>query len=52
MTLLKDGTRVRKATPLPMYVAAPGKPKPPPPCTVCGAGERATKATGCDYLEN
>jgi hypothetical protein len=47
----KDGTRVRKATPLPMYVAAPGKPSKPKPCGVCGAAERATKATGCDYLE-
>lgn len=48
---LKDGTRVRKATPLPMYVANPGKPAKARPCAVCGAAERATKATGCDYLE-
>lgn len=47
----KDGTRVRKATPLPMYVAASGKPTKAKPCAVCGAAERATKATGCDYLE-
>jgi hypothetical protein len=47
----KDGTQVRKATPLPMYVAAPGKPAKAKPCAVCGAAERATKATGCDYLE-
>jgi predicted RNase H-like HicB family nuclease len=47
----QDGTQVRKATPLPMYVAAPGKPAKAKPCAVCGAAERATKATGCDYLE-
>jgi len=48
---LADGTRIRKATPLPMYVASQrsssAKPKP---CGVCGAAERATKATGCGWL--
>lgn len=46
-----NGERVRKATPLPLYVAAEPKPRKPTPCYVCGASERATKATGCDYLE-
>ena len=32
-------------------VAAPERRTPPPiPCGVCGAPERATKATGCGYL--
>jgi hypothetical protein len=47
----KDGTRVRKATPLPLYVATEPKARPPIPCKVCGAPEKATKAAGCDYLE-
>ena len=47
----KNGVKVYKATPLPVYVDAPGRPKKPVACSVCGASERATKATGCDYLE-
>lgn len=46
-----DGTKDYRPKPLPLYVAERGRPKPPPPCKVCGASERATKATGCTYLE-
>lgn len=37
------------APPLPEYIAKPYTPKPMP-CGVCGAEQRASKATGCDYL--
>lgn len=44
------GNFVRYVAPaLPVYIAKPYKPKAKP-CGVCGAAERATKATGCDYL--
>lgn len=33
------------------YIAAPDKSRPRPPCSVCGAAVRATKATGCSYLD-
>jgi len=46
-----DGTKVYVDTPLPTYIAQAEQRTPPRPCTVCGASERATKATGCDYLE-
>lgn len=46
-----DGTKTYKATPLPIYVTKPGRAKKPNPCGVCGAAERATKATACGYLE-
>lgn len=44
-------SRKQTGTPLPVYVASVGRPKPPAPCKVCGAAVKATKATGCDYLE-
>jgi hypothetical protein len=46
-----DGSKAYIDTPLPKYIAQPERRTPPRPCTVCGASERATKATGCDYLE-
>jgi hypothetical protein len=39
-----------KAPPLPEYVAGTYRAKVKP-CAVCGAADRATKATGCTYLE-
>lgn len=47
--LAKDGTKHYRPTPLPIYVERPYTPKREP-CDVCGAPERATKATGCDWL--
>jgi hypothetical protein len=46
-----DGTKTYKHTPLPVYVLQPERRRPPVACEVCGAPERATKATGCGYLE-
>jgi len=42
-----DGTY--KAPPLPVFIQGAYRPKAMP-CPVCGAAERASKATGCDYL--
>lgn len=39
-----------RAPPLPVFISQPYRPKKVP-CLVCGAEQRATKATGCDYLE-
>lgn len=39
-----------RAPPLPEFIRGTYRPKPNP-CAVCGAGQRASKATGCDYLE-
>lgn len=47
---LPDGSKTYRATPLPVYVAGAARAKRPQPCKVCGATERATKATGCTYL--
>jgi hypothetical protein len=44
------GFRKGKGTPLPVFVEKPYKPKAHP-CKICGAPNRATKATGCGYLE-
>jgi hypothetical protein len=38
-----------RATPLPMFIQGTYKPRRMP-CPVCGAAQRASKATGCDYL--
>jgi len=45
-----DGTKDHRAKLLPMFVQGIYKPKTIP-CGVCGAAQRATKATGCGYLE-
>lgn len=42
--------RKGKGTPLPIFVEKSYKPKVHP-CGICGAANRATKATGCGYLE-
>lgn len=39
-----------KPTPLPIYVAGKHRPRAPEICTVCRAGFKATKATGCGPL--
>lgn len=39
-----------KAPPLAVYVLGKAKPRKKP-CGVCGAAQKATKATGCGYLE-
>lgn len=45
-----DGVVVSyKAPPLPVFIETRYRPKKIP-CLVCGRPERATKATGCDYL--
>lgn len=46
-----DGTKTYKPTMLPVYVASVGRSTKVKPCRVCGAAERATKATGCGYLD-
>jgi hypothetical protein len=46
----KDGTRP-PAKMLPQYVSEPGRPVKPKPCEVCGAEVPATKAVGCDWLD-
>jgi hypothetical protein len=38
-----------KAPTLPVYIKGTPKPRRTP-CLVCGAAERATKATACSYL--
>lgn len=47
-----DGSKTYKPTMLPVYVAGKGRESKPIPCGVCGASERATKSTGCGYLED
>jgi hypothetical protein len=44
------GFRKGKGTPLPVFVEKTYRPKAHP-CAICGAANRATKATGCGYLE-
>jgi len=44
------GFRKGKGTPLPVFVEKTYKPKAHP-CGICGAANRATKATACGYLE-
>lgn len=39
-------------TPLPLYIQKPERPAPQKPCGVCGAQVRATKATGCSFLDD
>lgn len=40
-----------RAPPLPVFIAQPYRPRRTP-CRVCGAPDRASKATGCDYLDD
>lgn len=52
LSIMGYSSRTQKGTPLPVYVARPGRGAPRKPCTVCGAAERATKETACSYLED
>jgi hypothetical protein len=45
-----NGSKRHVAPMLPTYVAKAYRAKVIP-CAVCGAAERASKATGCDYLD-
>lgn len=46
----KDGSfKGYRAPPLAQFIEGTYRPRPNP-CGVCGAAQRATKATGCDYL--
>lgn len=53
LTIMAYSSKLQRGKLLPEYVANP-KPyrRKIEPCTVCGAAQRATKATGCDYLED
>lgn len=50
LMLVDNQGRVYQAPPLPEYVKGKAQGSRTP-CSVCGAPERATKATGCGYLE-
>jgi hypothetical protein len=50
LSIMAFSSRTKTGPTLPEYVAKPYKPRPRV-CLVCGA-QRATKATGCDYLED
>lgn len=52
LSIMLYDSRTQYGTPLRVYVSRPGRPRRPAPCKVCGAPERASKATGCDYLED
>lgn len=49
LSIMAYDSKTQTGTPLPVYVSRPYKAKVVP-CTVCGAANRATKSTGCDYL--
>jgi hypothetical protein len=53
LTIMAYSSKKQSGILLPQYVANP-KPyrRKVVPCTVCGAAQRATKATACDYLED
>src|SRR6185295_8087939 len=51
LSIMAYSSAPQSGTPLPEYVAKPYTRKKVG-CKVCGAAERATKATGCDYLED
>lgn len=49
LSIMAYDSKTQTGTPLEVYVSRPYRAKVMP-CTVCGAEQRATKATGCDYL--
>jgi len=49
LSIMAYDSKTQQGTLLPVYVSRPYKAKVVP-CTFCGAAQRATKATGCDYL--
>ena len=50
LSIMDFNSKTKTGTPLPKFVSKPYKAKVVP-CTVCGATQRATKASGCGYLE-
>jgi len=52
LSIMAYSSRTQKGTPLPMFIASRDRPGKPKPCPVCGAAQRATKATGCGYLDD
>lgn len=50
LTIMAYSSKKQRGELLPVYVSKPYRPKVVP-CTVCGAAQRATKAAGCDYLD-
>ena len=49
LSIMAYDSRTQTGTPLPRYVAGSYTRKPKP-CGVCGAADRASKASGCTYL--
>ena len=47
-----DGTKDYRPKLLPVFIAGPAYKRKVEPCEVCGAAEKATKATGCGYLDD
>lgn len=52
LSIMAYSSRTQKGTPLPKFIASRDRPGKPKPCPVCGAAKRATKATGCGYLDD
>lgn len=50
LSIMGYDSRTQRGTPLTTYVSRPYT-RQQKPCKVCGASVRATKATGCGYLE-
>ena len=50
LSIMDFDSRTKTGKPLPVFVSRPYKAKVIP-CAVCGAAQRATKASGCGYLE-
>jgi hypothetical protein len=50
LSIMDFNSKTKTGTMLPKFVAKPYKAKVVP-CRVCGAPQRATKASGCGYLE-
>lgn len=51
LSIMAYDSKRQQGTPLRKYIARPYTAKVKP-CGVCGAANKATKATGCDYLED
>lgn len=51
LSIMAFNSKTKTGTPLPRFVAKPYTAKIMP-CTVCGAAQRATKATACGYLDD
>lgn len=49
LSIMAYDSRTQTGTPLPVYVSRPYRPRKVA-CGVCGSPQRASKATGCDYL--